>query len=1052
MRFQILGPVELWHAGEKHSPGPDKIRCLLSILLLNLGSVVSDEILIERLWDTAPPAKAQESLSVYVTRLRGVLRRLGGDGMLQRRAHGYSLDADRDDVDIHRFRELWRQAQVLSGHAERERAIALLREADALWRGPALTGLPGNSIARVRRSLEEERRAAILARIDLESALGRHAGLVIELEQLSDLYPMDEAFIAHQMNALYQSGRPADALSVYRAARARLISELGTEPGPELADLHQRMLRGEITRHATLPADRGDRARSPDTLPAGPRVFLGRAEELEALSAGPDDAASVWAVTGMPGAGKTTLAVAAARAMRVTYPDGQLFASFRTHDVRNPPADPAGVLLGLLTALGASAENVPPDPAQRAVLWQAELTRRRLIVVLDDIPELDAVRQLLPAEASGSRVILTARSRLEGVDPARTIVLGPLPAEDAAELFARIAGPAAARPPAEIAKAARLCGRLPLAISVVASGLRHGGETALDELIDDLSRPPASLRSTVLPSPEIAVAFDHSYRRLDTRTRRLFRRLGLHPGTDITVHAARALDGGPLDEVCGGLEALADQHLLERGDRCFRFHDLMRQFAGVCAARDETESERWLAFGRLLDFYLAAADRADRLLYPNARRDRPPVVSAPPEDHAADPVARAADWLNTEWRNILSAARRAGEHERQRYCVDLALALVGFLENSGHWSEAVDAYALALQMSRDLGDVPEVARTSLALSVVTSKTGHTRDALRHADEAAAIYRTLADQRGEADALDQTGIINRMSGRFREALAYHRAAAELYRVARDQQGVAGTLSHIGSALSHLGRVSEAVEHLRAALDGYERVGDRRGAAGVLTGLGKLWFNQGLYRDALGASEKALEIFTEMGVQQGQAIVHQNIGCIHYGRQDYDQALISFRRANGMCRQLGDLWGVIAVLNDTGVTYQALSYFDEALASHQPAKVLAEQLGDSLGQVIALRGIADAVRRQGHHDQAIDRYQEALRLAHEIGERYEEGKILEGMAEAVQQTKGSDAARIFLHQALDALEPLGVPEVEPIRMRLGLPSPGTPDSVGDVDRAV
>lgn len=1050
MRFRILGPVELCQAGEKHDLA-DRLSCILAILLLNLGSVVSDETLIERLWDTAPPAKARASLWAYVTQLRNALRQFGSDGVVERRAHGYALNGDRDDVDIYRFRELGRQSRVLSARGDRDQAIVLLREADALWRGSALAGLPGHSIARVRRSLEEERRAAILARLDLEAALGRHADLVVELDQLADRYPLDEAFIAHQIKALHQSGRLADALSVFRSARARLISELGTEPGPELTDLHQRLLRGEVPRQTGYPADRSDWARPPDTLPAGPRDFVGRAAELQALSRDPDDAASIWAVMGMPGAGKTALAVAAARAMRGAYPDGQLFASFRTHGTGNPPADPAGVLLGLLTALGTTAENVPPDPAQRAALWQAELTRRRLVVVLDDIPELAEVAHLLPPGDSPSRAIVTSRRRLDGVDPARTVVVGPLPAEDAAELFARLAGPAAASRPAEIAEVARLCGRLPLAISVVASGLRQGGDTALDDLIDELTRPPASLRSSALPSPAIAAAFDHSYRRLDSRARRLLRRLGLHPGTDITVLAAQALDGGPPGDVGDMLEALADQHLLERGAGCYRFHDLMRVFAGLCAARDETESERWLAFGRLLDFYLLTADQADRLLYPNARRDGARPVPASDEEPAADSRARAAGWLDAEWRNILSAARRCAEHERQRYCVDLTLALVGFLEASGHWNEAADACALALQACRDLGDVPGIARTSLLLSVITGKTGHPREALRRAEEAAAMYRARADQRGAADAFDQIGNIKLISGQSREALAYYRAASDLYRVARDQHGVASTLSHIGSALSNLGRNPEAVEHLRAALDAYERIGDRRGAAGVLNNLGKLRFHHGLYRDALRDSEQALDIFTAMGVEQSQAIVHQNIGCIHYGRQDYDQALIALRRAHGIYRRLGDLWGVVSVLNDTGFAYQALSYFDAALASHESAKALAEQLGDLLGQVSARRGIADAVRRQGHHDQAMARYQEALRLTREVGDRYEEGRILEGLADTVQQTQGSDAARIFLHQALDALEPLGVPEAESIRIRLGLLPPVTPDLPGETDRA-
>ena len=124
-----------------------------------------------------------------------------------------------------------------------DHAAALLREADELWRGEALAGVRGDWIARMRDGLEEERRAAILERVGCELAGGRHADLVGELHHLLVAYPLDETFIAHQMTALYRSGRPGDALSLYRETRSRLVEEQGTEPGPALAELHQRILR-----------------------------------------------------------------------------------------------------------------------------------------------------------------------------------------------------------------------------------------------------------------------------------------------------------------------------------------------------------------------------------------------------------------------------------------------------------------------------------------------------------------------------------------------------------------------------------------------------------------------------------------------------------------------------------------------------------------------------------------------------------------------------------------------------------------------------------------
>ena len=143
------------------------------------------------------------------------------------------LEVDPEAVDVHQFRRLRRQADALAASGDYDHAAALLREADGLWRGQALAGIRGDWVARMRDGLEEERRAAILERVGCELELGRHADLVGELRHLLAQYPLDETLVAHQMTALYRSGRPADALSLYRETRSRLVDEQGTEPGAD---------------------------------------------------------------------------------------------------------------------------------------------------------------------------------------------------------------------------------------------------------------------------------------------------------------------------------------------------------------------------------------------------------------------------------------------------------------------------------------------------------------------------------------------------------------------------------------------------------------------------------------------------------------------------------------------------------------------------------------------------------------------------------------------------------------------------------------------------
>ena len=185
MEFRVLGPIELWSAGQQCDLGAARARSVLAILLLAPGTIVPAEVLIERVWDTQPPPKARESLSVYITRLRASLRQAVGDrARLAGRARGYQLDVDPGTVDLHQFRRLRRQADALAANGDCDHAAALLREADQLWRGPALAGIGGDWVARMRDGLHEERRAAVLKRIGCDLELGRHADLVGELQNL----------------------------------------------------------------------------------------------------------------------------------------------------------------------------------------------------------------------------------------------------------------------------------------------------------------------------------------------------------------------------------------------------------------------------------------------------------------------------------------------------------------------------------------------------------------------------------------------------------------------------------------------------------------------------------------------------------------------------------------------------------------------------------------------------------------------------------------------------------------------------------------------------
>ena len=1051
MEFRMLGPVELWSDGQQCDLGSARARGVLAILLLTPGTLVPTEVLIDRIWDSDPPPKARETLTVYITRLRSALRRaLGEDVRLTGRAHGYVLDIDPETIDLHRFRRLRRQADALAGNGDPEHAGQLLLKAAQLWRGQAFAGISGDWMARMRDSLDEERRAAILKRVECDLELARHADLVGELQQLRVQYPLDEALIAHQMTALYGTGRAGEALSLYREVRAQLIEEQGTEPGPALADLHQRILNQDPGLSVRAASRQGSQLPPPvDTLPPQAAEFVGREEELQELARQPGDTPQISVIEGMAGVGKTALAVQAAQAASPAYPDGIYYLNLHAHDPESPSVNAPEALHRLLRMFTAPATQIPGDAAQRAALLRAQLSRKRAVVILDDAAQADQIRPLLPLTGQ-CLILVTTRRALAGLEGADALSLDVLPSDDAVALFQQVAG--REHDEAQAATAVELCGRLPLAIQLAAGRLAQDYPPSIADLVAELSQSPSRLGGTGVVRPEVMSAFDLSYRSLDPAHQRLFRRLGMNPCPDVSLPAAAALSGGTLSETEAALGVLLDHHLLTRSPAGrFRFHDLIREYAATRAASEDPRSEQRQAVSRLLDYYLYTADRADRVLNPLRRRG-PVSVTYPPS--ACPPVTtqdEAAAWLSSEWRNILQAARYAARHEWKRKCADLIQELSGFLEVMAFWHEAIEAHTLALQACRDLDDPARIALALLELSAVTQQTGRYETALPLAEEAAALYRSLADQRGVAEALDQMSTAHHRAGSCREALAYAEEAGILYRESGDLDGVANTLSHCGLASWQLGRYPEAMDQVGEALSLYEAVGDKRGQAKILNNLGRMQLYLGYHRDALDCYQRSLAIFREIGGPQNEAILYLNIGSVYQYKGSYEDGLAAYRRALAMYRDMGDLHDEAEVLNEMGVTYQSAECFDEALVYHEKARSIAEEIGNLPQYGVALRGLARVYHGCGRYSEAFGQYQAALKLAKEIGDPYEEAKILDGLAETTLSARRPDDARILLRQALDIFKRLGVPEAEWTRIRLEALDLANPVAAGPTLRA-
>ena len=313
MEFLILGPIEVLDESGPLALGGIKPRAVLAVLLLNANEPVSADRLALALWGEEVPGGAVKTVQVHVSRLR---KALGEADVVQTTPAGYRLCVRDGECDAQRFERLVEDGRAALAGGDAPRAATILREALALWRGPALAELADEPFARAEIArLEEQRLAALELRVEADLAAGRHAELVGELQGLVNENPLREGLAAALMLALYRCGRQVEALDAYTATRRVLVEEMGVEPGPQMRDLHEAILRQDVGLQAQAPDPELPAALDPSAA----QPLAGRDDELgwllehwERARAGHG---AVVGLAGPRGIGKRRLAAEFARAV-----------------------------------------------------------------------------------------------------------------------------------------------------------------------------------------------------------------------------------------------------------------------------------------------------------------------------------------------------------------------------------------------------------------------------------------------------------------------------------------------------------------------------------------------------------------------------------------------------------------------------------------------------------------------------------------------------------------------------------------------------------------
>ncbi|WP_283134681.1 BTAD domain-containing putative transcriptional regulator [Rhizohabitans arisaemae] len=915
MRFGVLGPLAVWtdHGEPVVIPGR-KVRALLADLLVRQGHPASVDRLVEDLWDEAAPADPTAALHVRVSQLRRALAGAepGGRELVASQAPGYALRAEPGAVDAARFTTLIEQAREAGDPRIR---AGLLTEALGLWRGPALADFADEEFARAAVARwEEQRLAAVEAWAEARLELGEHHVLIGELGEQVAGHPYRERLRAAHLRALHRAGRTGEALTGFAEFRHRLAEELGLDPGPELTALHQAVLTGDPSEDAPDPAPRPVKPTS--NLPAPVTELIGRDHALqrvrELLTTG-----RLVTLTGPGGVGKTSLAVAVARAVAGMYPEGVWLIDLTTWDGQGDAAEP------LLTAL--SIPDSPGGAGSPGERLAATLRDRRTLLVLDNCehvvePVAELVGTLL-AVASGLRVLATSREPLRLRGETRWD-LPPLEVPDtddpdrlarssAVRLFLARAGLTPA--PETTADVAEVCRRLdgiPLALELAATRVPALGVPELAARLsvtrDRFGLLGTGPRDAPARQRTLAAVIDWSWRLLTEPERAVLRRLAVHPG-GCTLAAAEAVCAG--DGVSGGevldlLAGLVDRSLVTRADGP-RFR-LLESVSAYCLDRLGEAGEEPALRRRHADHYLALAEQAESRLRGSGQRE----------------WLRRLDAEAANLRAALDTFRREGAAEP---ALRLAGALVWYRLLRGRLTEAGRSLAAALAVP---GEAPSGLRA----------------------EAEAWYTGLAIRQGQAGP-------ERVAEVLRE-----------YEKAADPVGLARAEWFLATAVIEFGDETTTGEILDRALHRFQAAGDRWGEALVLSTRAMLAHLRAdpaaLEHDARRSAKLFGELGDDWGVLQATDWL---IGLADLTGDQAEAARLSQADLR-TAEELG-LWSDVAArLAWLAWISVEVGDYPRAYEYAEQAKRLTAEQGQRVREVFATIGLAFAARRAGKLDVA------------------------------------------------------------------------------------
>ena len=1023
--LRLLGPVGIWRDDQLLGPTAAQQRSVLAMLLMEPGRVVSVDRLVMAIWGEDPPGSARNAVQVQISKLRRILAALP-DTELTTSAKGYCLTTPLTAVDLHRFRDLVREAR----NENDDRAAELLRAALQLWRGPALADVAGGWLSdTVGAGLEEERRAAVEECAALDVRAGRHHEAVAQLSALVAEHPLRERSVALLMEALCRSGRRADALALFRATRQRYAEELGIEPGEELQRLHRQALeaRGGF---GTGAAERAGHATAPRTAPGAGDASGARAESAAGYVAEPGAPSGEAGAAGSarrepgvrtaPGAGHTPEPRTAPGAAEAAGASGS--------------ADDVAVALGPHTAPAAETAvpaQLPPDVAHFS-------GRERELAGLDALLRTGAASTAGRSPTAAVIGVIAGSGGLGKTTLAVHWAHGVRDRFPDGQLYVNLRGFGPTGSAMTVAEAVRgfldafqvPAHRIPATVEAQTALYRSLLADRRVLILLDNARDAEQVRPLLPGSPGclvlltsrneltgLVVAEQARPLPLDLLGRAEARELLVgRIGAERAAAEPQAVED--VVTVCAGLPlalaivaARAATHprfsIAALADELHDARGSLDAFEGGDATTDVRAVFSWS--------YHTLGDDTARLFRLLAVHPGPYIAAPAAASLAGVDVSQARRLLSRLTRAHLIAERSPG-----RYA----------------FHDLLRAYAMELTHEYDSADDRRSALHRVLDHYLHSAVAAGRAFTPHREPVAV-------------APARSGVTVETFGEHAQALTWFTLEHPVLIAALQRAADASFETHawqlawsLMEYLDQLGHWHDQRTVHRIALGAAHRIADPAGQAYACHGMGLADLRMGRYDRARGHLLRSLNLHGEVANHIGQARIHValNMTAERQGRDE--ELLYHARRSLELYQVAGHRKGEAYALNNLGWAYARLGDFQQTLVHCAQALALLREAGDGRGESAAWDSLGYAHHHLGDHQQAITCYRHAVALRRTLDERVREAESLHRLGDA-QRTAGDVAgARISWCAALSRFDALGHPDADRVRdelARLGEPEP-------------